>query len=326
MQYFISQAIISQILQNYKKYYPCGLCHEVALNTLFRMKNIKNISIKNYLAGRDITPKTERGGSGFYLSPFRAERTPSFKVDYNKNLWYDFGIGEGGSIIDLVMRMESCTLSEAYRKLEGQDYSSTQWSQPTMQTESTPKTEIISTDIIKNRHLIGYLAKRAINLDIAQKYCREVHYLQNDKQYFAIGFKSDGGGWELRNEYYKGGTSPKAATTIDNDSDTCLLFEGFMDMLAYLTLKDMKEPPINIAVLNSVGNLKKVSDFILKHKTIHCFLDNDEAGRKALAEVQKLGAEVVDQSPIYAGHKDINDYLIARNIDAKPRPRIKMKF
>ncbi len=293
------------------------------------MDNIKNISIKNYLSQRGITPKSERGGAGSYLSPLRTERTPSFKVDYNKNLWYDFGIGEGGSIIDLVMRMENCTLSEAFRRLEEQDFSSAQWSQPTVPTvptESTPKTEIISTYIIQNRHLIAYLEKRAINLDIAKKYCIEVHYLQNNKQYFAIGFKSDGGGWELRNAYYKGGTSPKAATTIDNGSNTCLLFEGFMDMLAYLTLKDVKEPPINIAVLNSVGNLKRVSDFISKHKTIHCFLDNDQAGRKALAEVQKLCTEVVDQSPIYAGHKDMNDYLIARNREPKPPQRIRMKF
>lgn len=296
--------------------------------THIKIMKIKDISIKDYLAQRDITPKIVRGGAGMYLSPLRVETTPSFKVDYNKNLWYDFGIGEGGYIIDLVMRMENCTLLEAFRKLEEQDYSFTRWRQPTvptMQTEPTPKTEIISTDIIKNRHLIGYLAKRAINLDIAQKYCREVHYLQNGKQYFAIGFKSDGGGWELRNAYYKGGTSPKAATTIDNDSDTCILFEGFMDMLAYLTLKDVKEPPVNIAVLNSVNNLKKASDFISKHRSIYCFLDNDEAGRKAISEVQKLGKEVNDQSPYYAGHKDLNDYLIDKS-KVSQQPRVKIKF
>ncbi|MFR9542468.1 MAG: toprim domain-containing protein [Rikenellaceae bacterium] len=296
------------------------------------MENIKEISIKGYLANRGVAPKSERGGAGFYLSPLRTENTPSFKVDYSKNLWYDFGIGEGGSIVDLVMKMESCILSEAFRRLEGQDLSSSRWSQPsaasvqTTHIPSTPKTEIISTDIIKNRHLIAYLEKRAINLDIAQKYCREVHYRQNGKQYFAIGFQSDGGGWELRNAYYKGGNSPKAPTTIDNGSDTCLLFEGFMDMLAYLTLKDVKEPPINIAVLNSVSNLKKLSDFLSRHRTIHCFLDNDEAGRKALTEVQKLCTEVIDQSPIYAGHKDMNDYLIAKKQQQAVKPKSRLRL
>ncbi len=261
-----------------------------------------------------------------YLSPFRVERKPSFKVDYVKNLWHDFGIGVGGSIIDLVMKMETCSVAEAFRKLESEDYSSSQWVTPPMEAyKRSTATEIFSVGTIKNRHLIAYLKKRAINLETARIFCREVYYMQNGRQYFAIGCKSDGG-WELRNEYYKGGTSPKAPMTVDIGSDTCLVFEGFMDMLSYLTLKGMIIPPENIVVLNSVGNLKKASDFILKHRTIHCFLDNDEAGRKALEEVRKFGKEVVDQSPIYAGYKDMNDYLIARNIEAKPRPRMKIKF
>jgi DNA primase len=65
------------------------------------MTDVKNISIKGFLAGRGIAPKQERNGYGMYLSPLREERTPSFKVDYGQNLWYDFGLGEGGSIIDL---------------------------------------------------------------------------------------------------------------------------------------------------------------------------------------------------------------------------------
>ena len=44
-----------------------------------------------------------------YLSLLREERIPS----YDKNLWHDFGTGEGGSIIDLVPRMEGCAEGEA---------------------------------------------------------------------------------------------------------------------------------------------------------------------------------------------------------------------
>ena len=52
-----------------------------------------------------------------YLSLLREERTPSFSVSYDKNLWHDFGTGEGGSIIDLVPRMEGCAEGEAVQKL-----------------------------------------------------------------------------------------------------------------------------------------------------------------------------------------------------------------
>ncbi len=52
------------------------------------------ISIRDFLARRGILPKYERNDYGMYLSPLREECTPSFKVDYVRNLWYDFGLGE----------------------------------------------------------------------------------------------------------------------------------------------------------------------------------------------------------------------------------------
>ncbi|WP_343298564.1 toprim domain-containing protein [Alistipes communis] len=66
-------------------------------------------------------------------------------------------------------------------------------------------------------------------------------------------------------------------------------------------------------VLNSVVNLPKALPFLARHSTIHAFFDNDDAGRKATAELIRLcpRSEVVDQSCFYSGHKDVNDYLIA---------------
>ena len=48
---------------------------------------------------------------------FQEETHPSFKVDTEKNLWIDYAEGRGGSIIDLCMRLEDCTLSEAICRL-----------------------------------------------------------------------------------------------------------------------------------------------------------------------------------------------------------------
>ena len=82
------------------------------------MNDLKNISIRLFLARRGIQPKYERNGYGMYLSPLREERTPSFKVDYVRNLWYDFGLGEGGTLLTLVMRLERCDSREAVRRLQ----------------------------------------------------------------------------------------------------------------------------------------------------------------------------------------------------------------
>ena len=71
---------------------------------------------------------------------------------------------------------------------------------------------------------------------------------------------------------------------------------------------------VDAAVLNSVVNLPKAVPFISRHPVIHAFFDNDEAGRKATANLIRLcpRSEVIDQSHFYRGHKDVNDYLTAR--------------
>lgn len=270
---------------------------------------MNRISIKQYLSERGIFPKQERGNYGMYLSPFREERTPSFKVDYVQNLWCDFGIGKGGSIIGLVMMMEHCDSRTTVEKLKSGNSFSFHRTEPIPSVKST--LQIVSVQPLQDVRLLNYLqSKRSININIAKEYCQEVHYTVGDKNYFAIGFQSDGGGWELRNEYFKGSTSPKGISTIDNHSQTCLLFEGFMDMLSYLTLKKIAQPTVDILTLNSVNNLNKATDFLKRHQTIHCFLDNDEAGKQTLAKVEKLGCEIIDQSPFYCQHKDLNQYLI----------------
>ncbi|MFR9648395.1 MAG: toprim domain-containing protein, partial [Rikenellaceae bacterium] len=88
-----------------------------------------------------------------------------------------------------------------------------------------------------------------------------------------------------------------------------MLFEGFMDMLAYLTLIETAIPMNNVCVLNSVSNLSKAVEFLRSQQTIHCFLDHDPAGSKALFDIHKLRVEVIDQSRLYKDFKDVNDYL-----------------
>ena len=159
-----------------------------------------------------------------------------------------------------------------------------------------------------------YLARRGLVPGIAAAYCREVGYQVRSRCFFAIGFRNDCGGWELRSARFKGGSSPKHITTIDNRSDTVIAFEGFMDFLAYLSLKHPERLRIDAAVLNSVVNLPKAVPFLSRHPVIHAFFDNDEAGRKTTSDLIRLcpRSEVIDQRHFYSGHKDVNDYLIAR--------------
>ena len=81
-------------------------------------KEANNISIKDYLNSLGIQPVTEKGSYGMYRSPLREDNTPSFKVDYNANLWCDYGTGEGGTLIDLVMKQNGCNAYGAICRLE----------------------------------------------------------------------------------------------------------------------------------------------------------------------------------------------------------------
>ena len=299
------------------------------------MNDLKNISIRQFLARRGILPKYERNGYGMYLSPLREERTPSFKVDYVRNLWYDFGLGEGGTLLTLVMRLERCDSREAVRRLqngEKRDAGSASLSpsvgerpavggpSPVVRPAAVPALRILSDDPLRHPALIGYLVSRGIVPSVAAAFCREVRYEVNGRAFFAVGFRNDAGGWELRSERFKGGSSPKHITTLDNRSDTVIAFEGFMDFLAYLSLKHPERLRIDAAVLNSVVNLPKAIPFLSRHPVIHAFFDNDEAGRKTTSDLIRLcpRSEVIDQSSFYSGHKDVNDYLIAR---IKDRPK-----
>lgn len=287
------------------------------------IQQLKRLSIRDYLSRRGIQPARENSRCGFYLSPFRAEHTPSFKVDYAQNLWYDFGTGEGGSIIDLVMRMENCDFMQAVQSLDNGEIKTTASAIPVPAMLTAPALRILSDAPFRNAALIGYLQSRGIDPATASAYCREVRYAVGGKTFFAVGFRNDAGGWELRSERFKGGSTPKHITTIDNRSDTVIAFEGFMDFLSYLTLKIPQPLRIDAAVLNSVVNLQKAVPFLVRHRVVHTFFDNDEAGRRATAQVQQLApaVEAVDQSPLYRRHNDLNEYLQARQANRKQLPQ-----
>lgn len=261
---------------------------------------------------RGIKPKQQNTRYGLYLSPLREERTPSFKVDYMQNLWYDFGLGTGGSIIDLVMRMERCNFTQAIRLLSDGDR--TPIPAPVSSSVALPASTLRILFDIPPRHpaLVGYLSSRGISPEIATIHCREVHYAVGGREYFAVGFRNDAGGWELRSERFKGSVSPKYITTIDNRSDTAVAFEGFMDFLSYLSMEKRLQP--DAAMLNSVANLPKAIPFLERHSTIHAFFDNDDTGRKATAELKRLcpNSTVIDRSHLYREHKDLNEYLQTR--------------
>ena len=288
------------------------------------VEQANNINIKQFLSDLDIFPVKEKDHYGMYRSPFRSDAEPSFKVDYRQNLWYDFGSGDGGTMVDLMMKINQCTFAEAMRKLSTNP---TSFSFHGKQATAESNIHVTKFIPLTNSALLGYLSERKINLDVARIQCREVHYTVAGKPYFAVGFANDAGGYELRNKYFKGCISPKSITTVKNGIDTCIVFEGFMDYLSYLTLKNQQHPQNDTVVLNSVILLDKAIEFLKQYPIIHTFLDNDEAGKRTLEIIKSTCKNVIDQAVLYKNHKDFNAFLCetisVRQSTEKPKFKLK---
>ncbi len=60
---------------------------------------------------------TKRGGNYVGLCPFHGEKTPSFSVSRNKQIFHCFGCGAGGNVITFLMKYENFTFAEAVEEL-----------------------------------------------------------------------------------------------------------------------------------------------------------------------------------------------------------------
>lgn len=291
---------------------------------------IRSISLVDYLSARGHTPVRHYRDRYWYLSPLHDEKVASFKVDMNVNMWYDFGLKTGGNIINLAQRFHPDTDTHHILLMLEESFKNGSLSMTSSLPsggESSTTDDFLSGTVIQrvtqlgNRHLCSYLQSRHIPLAIARQYCREVYYTNAaNRNYYGIGFPNLADGWEIRNRYYKRSIGVKQISFLPfrpgEQAADCCLFEGFFDFLSYVTLQGLPDPSLRMAgpadclVLNSVTMLPKALPLLERYPRIHCFLDNDEAGRRAIDFLKRQYPDVAqDESFRYAGFKDLNEYL-----------------
>ena len=286
------------------------------------IEEAKNIRLADYLHSLGYAPVRQQGANLWYKSPFREETDPSFKVNTEINKWYDFGLGQGGNIIALASELY-CSVNVPYLlKLIAEQ---TPHIRPVSfsfreQSSAGPNFQHMEVKELDSPVLLSYLQGRGINLELAKKECCEVHFENNGKRDFAIGFRNMNGGYEIRNRYFKGCIAPKDITHIRHEgrrNDACFVFEGFMDYLSFLTIRSEKCPQMpcldwqDYIILNSVSNLHKAIDELAVYERIHCFFDNDRAGIEACRKIkEEYSYRVRDASHTYKDCKDLNEYLV----------------
>ncbi len=284
------------------------------------------IDMVDYLEKLGYFPKKIIANDYWYLSPLREEKTASFKINRALNLWYDHGLGKGGTMIDFGILYYRCTIKELLERLghEKEILFSFQQPQKLIAAEKKePKHEgkisIIDSREISDPSLRSYLHKRQIPLTIANQYCHEICFELYNKRHLAIGFKNENGGYELRNQYFKGSSTPKEPRLIkENKSNDLAVFEGFFSFLSFQTIRqirnksliDLKNINADSLILNSISFFEKSREKMEHFSNIYLFLDHDKMGiastKKALGWDQKYQ----DLSTFYRDFKDLNDYLV----------------
>ena len=278
------------------------------------LKEIKSIPLATFLSQFRHSPVKAQGNRLWYKSPLRQEHTASFKVQTDINCWYDFGIGKGGNIIDLAAELYQSNdlhyLMDCIAKCVSVPSPQTVASS-SPQRRSAPSSTDIEVVPLRHHALVAYLQERGIPAQIAVEHCKQIHYSCRGKRYYAVGFANESGGYETRNRYFKGCIAPKDISLRrirDGPTTDVAVFEGFIDYLSALTLGIIQGA--DAIILNSVSNVDKAIPYLRDYSTIHCYLDNDDAGRNTLSVFAKQFGNVIDRSTIYSQFNDLNDFLI----------------
>ena len=276
-------------------------------------QRINNIPFNHIFSKIGIEPTKQKNKATWYKSPFREERTASFKVNLETNRYYDFGEGIGGTVVDFWCKYKSCDVKTTIKEVS----SLFSFSEQKMITKpifkrgsfkkSDPRIVIHEVKPLFAYPLKKYLTSRGLSQRI-YPYIKEVNYENSAGRFDAIGFRNDIDGFELRSEEYKGCSSKTITSLIKEDSTTLSVFEGFIDFLSYLERTQTDE---SFLILNSLAMSQKAKTLFTKFEKVKLFLDNDSAGKTLTRELFSEFSNVIDQSSTYGEYEDYNDFHVS---------------
>jgi len=295
------------------------------------IEQAKAIPVARILEILNIQPARSTLKDSWYLSPIRDEKTASFHVHNERNVWFDFGEGIGGDSITLVQKIlefqgKGHSVSDSLKWLRNTmggtvDYTPIQRS---FVENKEPALVVNSVKPIRNIALIHYLQGRGIPLGVARKELKEVLFTNSntDKSIFALGWRNEDDGCELRNPFFKGTAGAKTISFIRGSQPKppgIHFFEGMMDYLSVISRRDGRALRDDTIVLNSVACMKDAIPYISNYgySIAYSWLDNDDAGMKALHSLEHIlkSEETIAHCPmnrLYQPHKDVNAWHMQR--------------
>ena len=291
-------------------------------------KQFNTIPLEEVLQNLGHLPTKQNEKEAWFLNPFSTENHASFKLDKRNNVWYLHSEGIGGNNIDFMMKYLKASVKEVLDWAAKQNFSSFQSQEDYHSKSSSLNYHITEIKELQNENLKIYLQQRGLSPTV-YSLVKEVHFAIGEKKLYAIGFENLSGGWELRNQFYKGSLLKKDISVVNLNNNleknkNVVVFEGFIDALSFVEMKPFFKG--DVLVMNSISLLNKAKEYLKHYSEIHLFLDNDKAGKICKNEILKSFPEAKNHSEIYALHKDLNDYLqFKNNTEIEKKQQIDLK-
>lgn len=271
------------------------------------------VALTDIFDDRGIKCQRTTGKYKYYPAVWRGEKNASIAVDTSQNVWQDFGgsgAAKGGDPIRLIEVWDHKTAFDAAQYLLSHNFKNrTDTAQAELKFEDTAPRKYLGDYPIDNIQLEYLVETRKILPQTARNWARKVFYQLGSKKVFAVGFRNDKGGWELRTNKFKITLGEKWYTTIPgkNKRNHLIVFEGFIDYMSALDLHRADFFEADCVVLNSLSMTDKI-DFS-KYERVWLALDNDQAGDEATRHLMQRHKNMTDLRGDFKGYKDYNDKL-----------------
>jgi DNA primase len=175
----------------------------------------------------------KRGKNMLGLCPFHSEKTPSFTVSPEKQLFHCFGCGASGNVFSFIMKLENLTFPEAARFLAGRAGVKIPERKATRTAEDGLREQILAINRLAARYY-AYILLQSTAGKKAAEYLRERGITRDSSELFMLGYAPPG--WENFSRYaQKKGFSPEllqqAGLVSARDGGGC--YDRFRDRIIF---------------------------------------------------------------------------------------------
>ncbi|MFI3172445.1 MAG: DNA primase [Eubacteriales bacterium] len=132
----------------------------------------------------------KKGSSYFGLCPFHNEKSPSFSVSRQKQMFYCFGCGAGGNVFTFVMEYENYTFGEALAMLANRAGITLPEIEYSKEAKEKENLKIVILEMNKLAAKYFYAQLKSENGQVAYKYLADRELTDETMKQFGLGFSN----------------------------------------------------------------------------------------------------------------------------------------